>query len=57
MDMKKINIIFMTIILIAAFYVMLKDLGDYSTKPAGAGEIWWTQVPQIDKFYQNLNKR
>lgn len=54
--MKKLRAILITIVLIIVFIVMLKDLGDHKNKPGGAGEIWWTQVPQIDETYQKLNK-
>lgn len=53
--MKKLRAILITIFLGIAFFVILKDLGDYNNKPGGAGEIWWTQVPQIDELYRKHN--
>ncbi|NLZ49907.1 MAG: hypothetical protein GX895_14210 [Clostridiales bacterium] len=55
--MKRIRVILIAIILIVFFIVMVNDLGDHTNKPGGAGEIWWTQVPQIDETYRKLNKR
>ncbi|WP_163193089.1 hypothetical protein [Clostridium thermarum] len=54
--MKKLTTMFIAALLIAAIYVITKDLGDHNSKPGGAGEIWWTQVPEIEAFYQNISK-
>lgn len=55
--MKKLTMLFLSVIIFAVFFIISKDLGEYSSKPGGAGEIWWTQVPVIESTYQEVTTK
>jgi hypothetical protein len=55
--MKKIGIVFISLIILVAGYIVTQDVGDFESKPGGAGEIWWTQVPVIEEVYTNINNK
>jgi len=55
----RINNILLTCIFItcltAALYIISTDLGNFATQPAGAGDIWWADIPLVEEAYQNLS--
>ena len=55
--MKKLTMLFLSVIIFAVVLIISKDIGEYSNKPGGAGEIWWTQVPAIEATYQEVTTK
>lgn len=51
---KKFQLIFITILLGAVFYIVASDLGSSSLHSSGAGDIWWTDAQEIEDSYQSL---
>ncbi|MEW6624633.1 MAG: hypothetical protein AB1420_16165 [Bacillota bacterium] len=54
---KILRLVILVTVISAAIYVIAFDKGNYADKPAGAGQIWWADVPIIEEFYQDLKAR
>lgn len=49
--------IILFMVIIASAYIICFDIGDSCEQPAGAGQIWWADVPQIEQCYQSLKNK
>ncbi|MDW7675841.1 MAG: hypothetical protein SCK28_15050 [Bacillota bacterium] len=52
--LKKAILIF---VLLTVIYIISFDKGDFSNKPAGAGQIWWADVPTVMEAYEKIKVR
>jgi hypothetical protein len=44
----------MFFVVISAIYIVATDVGRSQEQISGAGDIWWTGVPQIHQAYDKL---
>ncbi|MCK8824414.1 hypothetical protein [Fuchsiella alkaliacetigena] len=54
--MKFIKKSLILMVVIGILIVVGLDLGNLRGQSSGAGDIWWTEVPEISESYQRLNK-
>jgi hypothetical protein len=54
---ERLVTLFLIVAVIVAGWMFLSDLGHSKDRPAGAGDIWWTQVPLIEEVYQSIKNR
>ncbi len=54
--MDKIKVGVTLFVVATAFYIVASDLGEHGKKAGGAGDIWWTGVPQINAAYEDLTR-
>ncbi|WP_156924145.1 hypothetical protein [Halonatronum saccharophilum] len=55
--MKYLKIISLVFLLVVVFYIISSDLGNSNNQPSGAGEIWWTEVEEIEESFENIGSR
>ena len=49
-------VIVVFLLVITEGWITGKDYGNYRNHVSGAGDIWWTDVPEVEESYRKLNK-
>ncbi len=52
--LKIVNLIVFVAIVFVAISIISSDVGNYSDKLGGAGDIWWADVPAVEESYQHI---
>ena len=54
---KWLGIGIMAVVITAVVYIVSTDFGGMAGRDTGAGEIWWTSAPEVEKAYQDITSR
>ncbi|KUO51760.1 MAG: hypothetical protein APF76_15385 [Desulfitibacter sp. BRH_c19] len=55
--LRNVTFIVFGIILFGAISIVSLDTGNYADQVAGAGDIWWADVPEVEDAYQAARVR
>jgi hypothetical protein len=47
----------MIVVLASVVYIVFTDLGGMAGQNTGAGEIWWTDAPEVNEAYKSIKSR
>ncbi|MGI6097119.1 MAG: hypothetical protein ACOYBM_03260 [Dethiobacteria bacterium] len=45
------------VVIAAAIYIVATDQQSYREHSSGAGDIWWVDVPEIERVYKELLRK